>query len=127
MQKNESSAKSAKEIVTEFIQALEQKDWKTVRSHISDNISVLAPGPAKPITFHEAGAYMYYLEHATGPPPEIKKVIADGNDVCVIYEVILTTPPVTVCGLFHVNDDGKIGSLQIVLDPREVFQKYFKR
>jgi len=52
MQKNE-SAKSAKEIVTEFMQAWEQKDWQTVRSHISDNISVLAPGPFKPNTFHQ--------------------------------------------------------------------------
>ena len=122
MQKNE-TAKSAKEIVTEFMQAMERKDWKTVRNHISDNISVLAPGPAKPITFHQAEAYMYYLEHATGPPPEIKKVIADGNDVCVVYEVILTTPPVTVCGLFHVNDDGKISSIRYVADIRQLLQK----
>ena len=130
MQKNE-IAKSAKEIVTEFMQAMERKDWKTVRSHIGDNISVLAPGHAKPVTFHQAEAYIYYLEHATGPPPEIKKVIADGNDVCVTFEITYPDPPqpvtALVCGLFHVNDDGKIGSLRIVLDPRELFQKYFKR
>ena len=126
MQKNE-TAKSAKEIVTEFMQAMERKDWKTVRSHIGDNISVLAPGPAKLITFHQAEAYMYYLEHATGPPPEIKKVIADGNDVCVTLEVTYPEPPqpvtALVCGLFHVNDDEKIGSIRFVLDPRELFQK----
>jgi limonene-1,2-epoxide hydrolase len=130
MQKNE-TAKSAKEIVTEFMQAMERKDWKTVRSHISDNISVLAPGPFKPNTFHQAEAYMYYLEHATGPPPEIKKVIADGNDVCVTFEITYREPPppltTFVCGLFYVNDDGKIGSIRVVLDPRELFQKYFKR
>ena len=124
MQKNESSAKSsAKEIVTEFMQAWEGKDWKTVRSHISDNISVLAPGPFKPNTFHQAEAYMYYLEHSNYPPREIKKMIADGNDVCVVYEVILTTPPVTVCGLFHVNDDGKISSLRLAFDPRPFIQR----
>jgi hypothetical protein len=33
MQKNESAKSSAKEIVTEFMQAWEGKDWKTVRSH----------------------------------------------------------------------------------------------
>jgi hypothetical protein len=38
MQRNE-SAKSAKEIVMEFIEALERKDFKTVRSYMSDNIS----------------------------------------------------------------------------------------
>ncbi|HEX2169795.1 MAG TPA: nuclear transport factor 2 family protein [Nitrososphaera sp.] len=126
MQKNE-TAKSAKEIVTEFMQAMERKEWKTVRSHISDNISVLAPGPAKLITFHQAEAYMYYLEHATGPPPEIKKVIADGNDVCVTFEITYPDQPqqvtTLVCGLFHLNDDGKIGVIRLVLDPRELFQK----
>ena len=126
MQKNE-SVKIAKEIVMEFIQALERKDFKTVRSYISDNISVLAPGPAKPITFHQAEAYMYYLEHATGLPPEIKKVIADGNDVCVTFEITYPDPPqpvtTLVCGLFHVNDDGEIGAIRLVLDPRELFQK----
>ena len=133
MQKNESSAKSsAKEIVTEFMQAWEGKDWKIVRSHISDNISVLAPGPFKPNTFHQAEAYMYYLEHSNYPPWDIKKVIADGNDVCLLYEMTFREPPppltTFLCGLFHVNDDdGKISSLRIVLDPRELFQKYFKR
>jgi limonene-1,2-epoxide hydrolase len=109
------------------MQAMERKDWKTVRSHIGDNISVLAPGPAKLITFHQAEAYMYYLEHATGPPPEIKKVIADGNDVCVTFEITYPEPPqpvtALVCGLFHVNDDGKIGAIRFVVDPRELFQK----
>lgn len=126
MQKNE-TAKSAKEIVTEFMQAMERKDWKTVRSHISDNISVLAPGPAKALTFHQAEAYMYYLEHAAGHPPEIKNVIADGKDVCVTFEMTYPDPPqpvtTLVCGLFHVNDDGKIGAIRLVLDPRELFQK----
>jgi limonene-1,2-epoxide hydrolase len=128
MQKNESSTISAKEIVMEFMQAWERRDWKTVRSHISDNISVLAPGPFKPNTFHQAEPYMYYLEHSNYPPQEIKKVIADGNDVCLIFEMTYREPPVTVfvCGLFHMNDDGKIDSLRVVLDPRELFQK-FKR
>ena len=46
MQKNQSSTKSsAKEIVMEFVQALERKDFKTLRSYISDNISAVAPGP----------------------------------------------------------------------------------
>jgi limonene-1,2-epoxide hydrolase len=130
MQKNE-TAKSAKEIVTEFMQTMERKDWKTVRSHISDNISVLAPGPFNPNTFHQADAYMYYLEHSEYPSREIKKVIADGNDVCLIFEMTYREPPppltTFLCGLFHVNDDGKISSLRIVLDPRDLFQKYFKR
>lgn len=124
MQKNE-SAKSAKEIVMEFIQALERKDFKTVRSYISDNISVLAPGPVKVTSFNKAEPFVTYLEHADLPPLEIKKEFADSNDVCLLYEMIYREPPLTtfVCGWFHVDDDGKISSLRFVLDPRALFQQ----
>lgn len=124
MQRNE-SAKSAKEIVMEFIEALERKDFKTVRSCISDNISVLAPGPVELTTFKQAEPFTIYLEHANLPKLEIKKEFADSSDVCLLYEMNYREPPVTtfVCGWFHVNDDGKISSLRFVLDPRPLFQQ----
>jgi len=124
MQKNE-SAKSAKEIVMEFIEALERKDFKTVSSCISDNISVLAPGPVELTTFNRAEPFTKYLEHANLPRLEIKKEFADSNDVCLLYEMNFLQPPVTtfVCGWFHVNDDGKINSLRFVLDPRTLYQQ----
>jgi limonene-1,2-epoxide hydrolase len=126
MQKNESSAKSsAKETVMEFVQALERKDFKTVRSYMSDNISVVAPGPEKLISFNKAEPYATYLEHANLPPFEIKKEFADSNDVCLLYEITYREPPVTtfVCGWFHVNDDGKISSIRYVADIRQLLQQ----
>jgi limonene-1,2-epoxide hydrolase len=124
MQKSE-SAKSAKEIVMEFIEALERKDFKSVRSYISDNISVLAPGPVELTTFNQAEPFATYLEHANLPRLEIKKEFSDSNDVCLLYEMNYREPPVTtfVCGWFHVNDDRKISSLRFVLDPRTLFQQ----
>jgi hypothetical protein len=124
MQKNE-SAISAKEIVMEYIEALERKDFKTVRSYISDNISVLAPGPVELTIFNQAEPFMNYLEHANLPKLEIKKEFADSNDVCLLYEMNYRVPPVTtfVCGWFHVNDDGKISSMRFVVDPRPLFQQ----
>ena len=121
--KNE-SAKSAKEIVMEFIGDLERKDFKTVRSYINDNISVLAPGPVELTTFNSAEPFTTYLEHANLPKLEIKKEFADSNDVYLLYEMNYHEPPVTtfVCGWFHVNDDGKISSLRFILDPRPFFQ-----
>jgi limonene-1,2-epoxide hydrolase len=107
MQKNE-SAKSAKEIVMGFIEALERKDFNAIRSHISNNISVLAPGPVELTTFNQAEPFTTYLEHANLPRLEIKKEFADSNDVCLLYEMTYREPPVTtfVCGWFHVNEDG---------------------
>jgi hypothetical protein len=125
MQKNESSAKSAKEIVMDFIAALERKDFKTVRSYISDNISVVAPGPVELTSFNKAEPFVTYLEYANLPPLEIKKEFADNNDVCLLYEMSYREPPVTtfVCGWFHVDDEGKISSLRFVVDPRQLFQQ----
>jgi hypothetical protein len=124
MQKNE-SAKSSKEIVMEMIKALERKDWKTVRSYISDNISVLAPGPVELTKFNQIEPFMNYLEHANLPPIDIKKEFADAGDVCLLYEMTYREPPVTtfVCGWFHVNDDGKVSSARFVTDPRPLFQQ----
>ena len=117
--------KSAKDIVMEFIEALERKDFKAVRNYISDNISVLAPGPVELTSFNKAEPFVTYLEHANLPPLDIKKEFADSNDVCLLYE--LTYPgsslPTFVCGWFRVDDDGKINSLRFVLDPRSLFQQ----
>jgi limonene-1,2-epoxide hydrolase len=125
MQKNEPSAKSTKDIVMEFAEALERKDFKTVRSHISDYISVLAPGPVELTTFNRAEPYVSYLEHSNLSRLEIKKEFADSNDVCLLYEATYREPPVTifVCGWFHVNDDGKIDSLRFVADPRKLLEQ----
>jgi hypothetical protein len=127
MQKIEStkSEKSAREIVMEFIEALERKDFKSVRSYISDNISVIAPGPVESTTFNQAEPFTTYLEHANLPPLEIKKEFADSNDVCLLFEMNYREPLLTtfVCGWFHVNDNGKISSLRFVLDPRALFQR----
>jgi hypothetical protein len=83
MQKNE-FAKGAKEIVMEFIDALERKDFATVRTYISDNISVLAPGPVGHTTFNQAEPFATYLERANLPKLEIKKEFADSNDICLL-------------------------------------------
>jgi limonene-1,2-epoxide hydrolase len=123
MQKKESAKSSAKETVMGFLQALERKDFKTVRSHISDNISVLSPGPEGLTSFNKA-AFMSYLEHGNPPPFDIKKEFADSNDVCLLYEATYREPVKTfVCAWYHVNDDGKISSVRFVFDPRPLFQQ----
>jgi hypothetical protein len=123
MQKNESSAKiSAKEIVMEYMQALiERRDFQSARSYISDNISYVSPLNS----FDRAEPYLKYNEYLKLPPLDIKKVFVDGQDVCLLYEMNVGTPPVIVfvCGWFHVNDDGKISSLRLAFDPRPFVQQ----
>lgn len=122
MQKDKDSTKSAKEIVMEFVDALERRDFKTVRSHVSDNISVIAPGPVELTKFSQAEPYVKYLENANLPPFEIKKEFEDNSDVGLLFEMNYREPPVTifVCGWFQVNDDSKISSIRLVADIRSL-------
>jgi hypothetical protein len=96
------------------------------RSSISDNISVVGSGPVGLQSFNKAEPFMKYLEHANLPKLDIKKEFADTQDVCLLYEMNYRKPPVTtfVCGWFHVDDDdGKLGSMRFVVDPRPLFQQ----
>ncbi len=121
MQKNESSAKSAKDIVMEYLRAAERRDFKSARGYLSNNISYVSPLNS----FDKAEPYLKYFEHVNLPKLDIKKGFADSNDVCILHELKVGTPPVTslVCTWFHVDDDGKISSIRVVFDPRPYIQQ----
>jgi hypothetical protein len=121
--KNESSAKSAKEIVMEFLQAItgEQRDFKTARSYVKDNVSYVSPLNS----FDRAEPYLKYNEHLKLPKLDIKKVFVDGDDVCILHETSL--PPrissTVFTSLWFQVDDGKISSLRALFDPRPFVQQ----
>ena len=50
---------------------------------------------------------------------DVKKVLADGNDVCVFYHVTLSWVKLSTCPWYQVKG-GKICSLKVVFDPRLV-------
>jgi hypothetical protein len=50
---------------------------------------------------------------------DVKKVFADGNDVCVLEDVTLQGTPIFTCAWYRV-ESGKIRSLRVVFDPRPV-------
>jgi hypothetical protein len=119
MQKNESE-KSAKEIVMEYMQALiERRDFKTARSYLKDDVSYVSPLNS----FDGVEPYLKYNESIHLPKPDIKKVFADGDDVCLLYEMTLAKPPVTFpVSLWAHVDGGKISSIRLVFDPRPFVQ-----
>jgi hypothetical protein len=121
MQKIQSSVKSAKNIVMEYLQAAERRDFQTARGYLSDNISYVGPLNS----FDRVEPYLKYLEHLNLPKFEYKKVFEDGNDVSLLYELKVGTPQVTslVCLWAHVGDDGKIRSFRLIFDPRPYIQQ----
>jgi hypothetical protein len=115
MQKIESSAKSAKEIVMEYTQATERQDFQKARSFLKDNISYVSPLNS----FDRAEPYLKYNLHLyqTGQLVKfnIKKEFADNNDYCILHE----WNSQLVCVWYHVEDDGKISSINVIFDPRQ--------
>jgi hypothetical protein len=118
MQRIESSAKSAKEIVMEFVQATEHQDFQTARGYLKENVSYVSPLNS----FDRAEPYLKYNFHLyqTGQLAkfDIKKEFADSNDVCILHE----WNSQLVCVWYHVDDDGKISSIKVIFDPRPYLQ-----
>lgn len=55
----------------EYIEAVEQEDFKSARSYVSDNISYMWPVGLS--SFTKAEPYRKYLEHLDLPNLEIKR------------------------------------------------------
>ena len=114
MQKNESSVKSARDIVMEYTQATERQDFKLARGYLKDNVSYVSPLNS----FDRAEPYLKYNLHLyeTGQLGkfDIKKEFADSNDVFILHE----WNSQLVCVWYHVDDDEKISSVKVIFDPR---------
>jgi SnoaL-like domain len=109
------SAKSAKEIVMEYIQAAERREFKSARTYLKDDVSYVSPINS----FNRADAYLKYFESLHLPKFDIKKIISDGDDVCVLHETTLTTPLLTsFASVWFQVVGGKIGSIKVLFDPR---------
>jgi hypothetical protein len=115
MQKIESSVKSARDIVMEYIQATERQDFQSARGYLKDNMTYVSPVNS----FDRADPYLKYNLHLyqTGQLVkfDIKKEFADKNDFCTIHEY--NSQLVSVW--YHVDDDGKISSIKVIFDPRQ--------
>jgi SnoaL-like domain len=99
--------------VMAYIRAMDGRDYIAARNYLSDNVRVKGPAGE---TFRSPDEFLKMMEQQRGNY-DIKKVFADGDDVCVLYDFI--TPKVTTffCSWYQFKD-GKIISIQTVFDPR---------
>ena len=120
MQVNEHDI-NPKEIVLEFLEALNRKDFKSARKYVSDTVSYMAPLNS----FNGAEPYFKYVEHLNLPKLDIKKVFTEGShDVSVLWEVNYSTPPapIFVSAWYQVHE-AKRSSMKLVFDPRPFLQQ----
>ena len=104
---------AARETVLSYIEAMGNRDYATVRNYLADNVRVKGPSGE---AFRSPNEFLNMMQQQSGKY-DIKKVFADGNDVCLLYDFI--TPKVTTffCSWYQVKE-GKITSIQTVFDPR---------
>ena len=51
---------------------------------------------------------------------DITKVFVDGDDVCVIYDLVTEPAGALACAAWYRISDGKVASKQVFFDPRPI-------
>jgi len=108
---------SAKQAVLGFIAALNNEDFKSARAYTDDDLKFEGVLGSR----NSASAYFADMEKMKFKY-DVKKVFADSNDVCLLYDINMGNATIFTCGWYKVKD-GKIRSLKVVFDPRPVLEK----
>src|SRR5512143_3920083 len=103
-------APTPKETVLSFIRALNGKDYEAARAHVADRFSFRSPV----MTIPNPDEYFTSMKQLM-IRYEIRKVFADGEDVCVFYDYTMGGVARFGCGWYRV-EGGKIASLRILSD-----------
>src|SRR5262249_35778473 len=107
----------AGEIVKSYQAALGAGDVAAARTLMQDDMAFQGPFE----TFSTADAYLEALKKLSTiiDHIDLKKVFVNGDDVCVLYDMVTKTPAGTafIAEWYHVQD-GKIASLRAVFDAR---------
>jgi hypothetical protein len=108
---------TATEIVQSFKQALGKGDVAAARKLLHDNLSFRGPIDA----FDEPEPYLEALQklHPIVQRIDVKKMFVDGNDVCLLYDMVTNTPAGTAFIAEYIQVRGeKIAAIRTVFDAR---------
>jgi hypothetical protein len=112
MQKSVTADSIHKEIALSFIDALNNEDFHAARSLVADGFTFSGP-----LGFR-SGANSYFQDmERMRLKYSVETAFADGDEVCLLYDITMGGKSVYACGLYRFID-GKIVSLRVVFDPR---------
>lgn len=108
---------NAAETVHAFMRAMEKGDFAAARNCLADDLSF--HGPLE--TFAAPEPYLESLKklHHIVERVDVKKMFVDGEDVCLLYDMVTKTPAGTAfIAEWHQVKDGKIRAIRVVFDAR---------
>jgi limonene-1,2-epoxide hydrolase len=104
-----------KSIALAYIDACGRKDFDAVGRVLAADVTFT--GPASKLA--GAAAYIAVLRRvgAVWVRSDVRKVFADGNDVCVIYDFVSDTPAGAVPTVEWLRiEDGRVASIRLYFD-----------
>ena len=108
---------SSGEMVQRFHSAVGRKDFAAARKLLHDDLEFRGPID----TFHKANDYIEAIKKLSGmvKSVHVHKLFVDGNDVCVLYDMVTNTPAGTsfISEWFRIKGD-KISEIRVVFDAR---------
>jgi len=114
----QTSAIEAKEVVLKLGMAINDESFQRARRYVSDDMKYVGPFGTR----IGADAYLQEIEHLR-LKFDIQKIFADGDDVCVMYDITVSGITLFACGWFQVTDE-KVRSLRVTFDPRPLLPEY---
>jgi len=107
----------AKEAVLKFISALNSEDFDTARTLVTDDLTFIGVMGTR----HGAEAYFKDMKQMKFKY-DIKKVFADGTDVCLFYDINMSGTTIFASGWYQLQH-GLIHTFNVLFDPRPLLEK----
>lgn len=106
-----------KDVVDQYHKAFAGKDYATARSLLHDDLDFRGPID----TFTSADDLIESIQRLSPIVQDVRinKVFSEGDEVCVLYDLVTTTPAgaAPIAEWFQVRDD-KIAAIKVYFDAR---------
>jgi hypothetical protein len=109
------------DMVLDFIQALNAEDFDAAREFTSDDLKFVGVLGSR----DSADAYFNDMKHMKFKY-EVKKALADDDDVCLFYDINMGGVTIFSCGWYHIRN-GKIDTIRVLFDPRPILAAQQKK